>query len=116
MQLRDAWGLDHVAEFEYVSQNIPVKFEASNFRFKLDRTTVMSNFFHEIINKKIEFFDWEQFKTFGIDFLNIDCEYSENRNKMTYLHMPDKPDDSFHSCLYAWLSGNAYYKKLPGVY
>ena len=115
MQLRDAWGLDRVAEFEYTTQNIPVKFEASNFRFKLDRTTVMSNFFHEIVNHKIEFFDWEQFKTFGQDFLNIDCEYSEGRNKMTYTHFPDRCDDSFHACLYAWLAGNAYYKRLPGI-
>ena len=114
MQLRDAWGVERIAEFEYTTQQLPVKYEPANWRYKIDRTTIMSNFFHEITQQKIQFFDWEQFKTFGQDFLNIDCEYSDNRNKMMYIHSPDRPDDSFHSALYCWLTALAYYKKLPG--
>jgi len=112
MQLRQAWGLERIAECQYVSQNIPIKFEPSNFRYKVDRTTIMTEFFHTIKQQKIQFFDWPDFQMFGVDFLNIDSEFNDRTQKMTYNHMPDKPDDSFHSSLYCWLAAGLFYKKI----
>jgi hypothetical protein len=112
MELRQAWGLDRVIEFEYTTQKTPIKYEPSNFRYKVDRTTAMSEFFHEIKNQRMQFFEWDHFKPFAADYLNIDSEFNEKTGRMTYIHQPDKPDDSFHSNLYCWLAGKAYFKQI----
>ncbi|MEN6550040.1 MAG: phage terminase large subunit family protein [Armatimonadia bacterium] len=114
-QLRDSWGVEHVMESEYVTQNIPVKYDPASWRLKVDRTQTMSQFIRAIKRGEVEFFDWEQFATFGQDFLNIDAEHNEKRNKIVYSHRPDAPDDSFHAALYCWLAWKAYYKQLAGM-
>lgn len=112
LQLRQGWGIERIAEVQYVSQNTPIKYESANFRYKVDRTSLMTEFFHLIKQKRIQFFDWSDFRTFGYDFLNIDSEFNDKTQKMTYDHMPDKPDDAFHASLYCWLAGGLYYKTI----
>ena len=110
LQLRHAWGLNKIAEVQYVSQNVPIKYEQSNFRYKVDRTSIMTEFFDLLKQQKIQFFDWSDFKTFGMDFLNIDAEYNDKTLKMSYNHRPDRPDDSFHAAIYCWLAGSLFNK------
>lgn len=110
LQLRDAWGIQRVIEYEYTTQKVPLKFEPANLRFKVDRTGIMSEYFHEIKQQRLQFFDWDEFKTFGQDYLNIDSEFNDNTGKMTYIHQPDKPDDSVHSNIYCWLAARHYYR------
>jgi len=112
LQLRQAWGVQRIAECQYVTQNVPVKYEPSNYRYKVDRTSIMTEFFHAIKQQKLQFFDWSDFQTFGVDFLNIDSEFNEKTRKMTYNHRPDRPDDSFHAALYCWLAAGLYYKTI----
>lgn len=115
LALRDSWGVDRIMEAEYVTQNVPVKYDPATWRLKIDRTQTMSQFIRAIKTGEVEFFDWEQFETFGQDFLNIDAEYNEKRNKICYVHRPDAPDDAFHAALYCWLAWKAYYKQLAGM-
>ena len=92
-----------------------MKYEPTNYRYKVDRTSIMTEFFHTIKQQKIQFFDWPDFQKFGIDFLNIDAEFNEKTQRMTYDHRPDRPDDSFHAALYCWLAGGLYYRTIrPG--
>lgn len=114
-QLRDAWGVERVMESEYVTQNVPIKYDPATWRLKVDRTQTMSQFIRAIKRGEVEFFDWDQFETFGQDFKNIDAEYNDKRNKIVYTHRPDAPDDSFHSALYCWLAFKSYYKTLSGM-
>lgn len=114
-QLRDAWGVDRLAECEYVTQNVPIKYESATWRLKADRTQMMADFIRSIKRGQVEFFDWDQFATFGQDFLNIDMEFNDKRNKATYTHRVDSCDDAFHSALYCYLAHKMYFKQLSGV-
>jgi len=114
-QLRDAWGTNRIAECEYVTQNVPLKYDPATWRMKADRTQVMADFIRAIKRGQVEFFDWDEFATFGQDFLNIDMEFNDKRNKAVYTHRVDSPDDAFHAAQYCYLAHKLYYKQLAGV-
>jgi hypothetical protein len=65
----------------------------------------MSDIFNAIKKgNQCEFPCWDEFlHPYAEDFLNIYSEYNEARRFIQYKHAPSKPDDSFHSFLYAWL-------------
>jgi len=100
------YGARRVWQYQYLSQcKAKVEWDNKLRRFKVRRTEVMSDIFNAIKKgKQCEFPRWEEFETpYAADFLNIYSQYNERLRFLQYLHSPDKPDDTFHSFLYAWL-------------
>ena len=56
----------------------------------------------EIKRGEIEFFNYEKFKEFSEDFLNIYSDYSEITRRTIYDH--NGPDDCFHSYMFCRLA------------
>jgi hypothetical protein len=108
--LRETWGLKRVAEFQYVGQQRRmIKFDKETLRFTVDRTQIMTNFFRQIQQRKLQFFRWEEFKPYAQDILNIDVEFNDARQLLKYAHRPDRPDDCAHSIIYADLACQHYH-------
>lgn len=108
--LRETWGVQRVMEFQYVSQQRrPIKYDKETFRYIVARTQVMTEFFRRIQKKEFAFFNWDEFEVFGRDVLNINVEYNDARQLITYSHAPDKPDDVAHSIIYADLAAGFYF-------
>ena len=66
--------------------------------FTLNRTQVMTEFFYMIKHQKIIFPCWEDFEPFGMDILNINTDYDEERGKVRYTN--NDPDDFFQALIY----------------
>ena len=65
-----------------------------------DRTKIMTIIMKCIEHRYVQLFDYDSFSEFQDDFLSIQTEYNERTNKIKYVH--SKPDDCFHSLLYAY--------------
>lgn len=68
--------------------------------YVINRTEVLTDFFHSIKKGKIIFPEWNTFEPFADDIMNIYQEYNFTTNKMSYIHHPEQPDDSAFSLLY----------------
>jgi phage terminase large subunit GpA len=100
------FGRNRVWKYQYVSNpRFHVKWNKELARYMIHRTEVMSNVFNAIKRgRECEFPCWEEFeKPFAQDMLNIFSEPNKMLRMIQYKHAVDKPDDSFHSFLYAWL-------------
>lgn len=101
-----AFGAQRVLRFQYVAQMTKAKvaWDAGLKRFKVLRTEVMSDIFDAIKSGKCEFFKYSEYKEpHAFDMLSIFSEYNEKLHKIQYTHRTDKPDDSMHAFIYAWL-------------
>jgi len=100
------FGPQRIWKYQYMARaRLKVEWDTKLGRFKVHRTEVMSDIFNAIkrINQ-CEFPRFEEFaEPFAQDFLNIFSEYNEQLRMIQYKHGRDKPDDSMHSFLYAWL-------------
>lgn len=100
------FGPQRVWKYQYMSRvKKKVEWDSKLGRFKLHRTEVMSDIFNAVKRgDKCQFPRWQEFKDpYATDFLNIFSEYNETLRTIEYKHGVDKPDDTFHSFLYAWL-------------
>lgn len=100
------FGPQRVWKYQYASNpRVNVKWNKELRRFLLHRTEVMSYIFNAIKRRReCEFMRWEEFeKPYAQDMLNIYSEPNKQLRMIQYKHAVDKPDDSFHSFLYAWL-------------
>jgi hypothetical protein len=100
------FGINKVFKYQYVANPKAVyKWNGDFKRFQVHRTEVMSSIFNAIKRKRdCEFPRWEEFeKPYAQDMLNIYSETNKQLRMIQYKHSIDKPDDSFHSFLYAWL-------------
>jgi hypothetical protein len=84
-------------------QHVPNQKERSQWNtkmpaFTLNRTQVMSEYFHKIKHRQIIFPRWEDFEPFANDILNINLEYDEERGKIRYTN--SDPDDFFQALIY----------------
>jgi hypothetical protein len=104
--LMRTYGRQRVASYMYTAgQTRKVYWEPNLRRFMVNRTAVMSDIFNGIKRGAFHFFDEKYFlEEFGSDFLNIFAEYSERARMVLYNHPVGRPDDSFHSFLYAVLA------------
>lgn len=66
--------------------------------FTLNRTQVMTEFFHKIKHRKVIFPRWEDFEPFAMDIMNVNTEYDEERGKVRYTN--HDPDDFFQALIY----------------
>jgi len=108
--LREGFGHHKVMEIQYVSSKLRAKFDGASQRYLVDRTIMMSELFMDIKKQNIKFFNYDEFKEYAVEMMNIETEYNESRQIMHYNHQQGKPDDVFHSILYCKLAANYYYR------
>lgn len=100
------FGPQRIWKYQYMARSkLKVEWDTKLGRFKVHRTEVMSDIFNAIKRgNQCEFPRWEEFADpYAQDFLNIFAEYNEQLKMIQYKHGRDRPDDSMHSFLYAWL-------------
>ena len=100
------FGPSRVWKYQYMARSKKkLEWDSKLGRFKVHRTEVMSDIFNAIKRgNQIEFPRWEDFSDpYATDMINIFSEYNEALHMLQYKHGVDKPDDAFHSILYAWV-------------
>jgi hypothetical protein len=98
-EIRNSIGFTNLIAFQHVpNQKDRSMWNAKMPAFTLNRTQVMSEYFHMIKHKKIIFPRWEDFESFGKEILNVNTEYDEERGKMRYTN--NDPDDTFQALIY----------------
>mgnify|MGYP007090110692 CR=1 FL=1 len=100
------YGQDKVAVFQHLGRvTKKVWYDTKVNRFKVFRSMVMADFINMVKRKNIRFPAWEDFREpFAQDFCNITSDFIETEKMVIYTHRMDRPDDSFHSCLYGFLA------------
>lgn len=100
-----AFGTKRIWTFQHLGRvRKKVEYDSKMGRFKVSRAEVMGDFFNAIKRKKCEFPKWEDWSDpFAQDMLNIFGEFHETLRITQYKHKLDKPDDTFHAFMYAWL-------------
>lgn len=93
-------GAERVIEFEYVNAGREVKYYQPHRSYHLDRTRRMELLFEAVRQQWLWWPAWEEFKYYHEDVYSIIADYNIRMRKMRYIHR--KPDDFFHSSLYAW--------------
>lgn len=113
-KLMRKYGKQRVWKYQYLGQlKSKVEWDGKLGRFKVRRNDVMADIFNAIKRGRLcEFPKWEEFdQPFAQDMLNIFSEYNDRLKTLQFGHAKDKPDDSFHSFLYAWLVSMLDYRR-----
>jgi hypothetical protein len=100
------FGPERIWKYQYIARSKKkIEWDSKLGRFKVHRTEVMSDIFNAIKRgNQCEFPRWEDFHDpYATDMLNIFSEYNEQLRMIEYKHGVDKPDDTFHAFLYAWI-------------
>lgn len=99
-------GHDRVARYQYVDDpKSKIAWNPQKWRFMVNRSEIMTDFFSALKEQKIWLPNWGQFQDpFGKDIRNIFSEYNIRRFKLQYGHRQGKPDDTFHSIVYLVLA------------
>lgn len=88
--------------YEHGTQAKKIKWDPTKGIYVINRTQVMTDLFMEIKEDRVDFFNYEQFDPFRVDFLNIYSEYSEQTRMTRYDHVG--ADDAFHAYMFCRLS------------
>jgi hypothetical protein len=105
-KLTRRYGKNRVFRYQYASRAAKkVTWTPQLSRYVVRRGEVMADFFNAIKDgRKCEFPRWEEWeKPHAEDMLNIFSEYNDALHMTQYKHAAGKPDDCYHSLLYAWL-------------
>lgn len=104
--LQRAYGMARVATFEYVNSHQKTSLDPNSGTWKLDRTSVMSDYFNAIRRQDTFLYPrWEDFyDPFGRDHLSVVAEENESIRKLVYTHPRNQPDDSVHASIYCFLA------------
>ena len=70
--------------------------------YALNRTKVMTEFFENIKNLRIEFPHTVSMDSFKEDIMNIQIDYDEERGFMKYINIG--PDDFAHACIFGTIA------------
>lgn len=101
--LTKALGVPHFAEvYEHLSLKGKLKWDKRKGLYIINRTDMMTDIFMEIKDDKVDFFKYEEFKEYSLDFLSIYADYSEITRMTRYDHT--NPDDCFHSYMFCRLA------------
>jgi hypothetical protein len=112
LQLREAFGLPRIMECQYVGrQKLMTKYDNTTYRYITDRTQMMDLIFHLFKKEEIELPKWNDVESLCQDILNIDQEYNDSTFTTKFTHVPNQPDDVFHSILYAYMAYSVAFKK-----
>jgi len=98
-EIRKRIGFENVIAYQHVpNQKERIQWNPVMPAFTMNRTQVMTEYFHMIKHKRFIFPRWEDFEPFANDILNINTEYDEERGKVRYTN--NDPDDFFHALIY----------------
>lgn len=105
----------------YSDQAAPYRWDEHARRFTVNRTTLIDRFIVDMKHGKVAVgFNWEQFKPFAEDILNIREEYvGENRGaaRRVWRKHPTKSDDSLHAMVFGWFAAKVAFGDLDfGAY
>ena len=102
-------GFERVMEFQYVmSGTHQIRYDVERMRFMIDKTMRMEFFFEAIRQKWVWWPKWEEFEPYHDDIYSIFADFNPILRRRRY--MPGrKPDDFFHSSLYAWEACHKYH-------
>lgn len=112
VDLAKVFGGNRIIPFYHTgNQQERIRYNKKRIIYTTNRTLVMGDLFLDFRRNEIEIFNWEVFKKYGQDILNINIEKRESQQRETlyYDHRVDKPDDVFHSILFCKLAGDIYY-------
>ncbi len=99
-EIRSKVGYNRVIAFQHLpTQKEKIKWNPKMPAYTLSRNQVMTELFQDIKAGNIVFPRWEDFEPFKDDFLNVQMEFDEEKNKMKYSTIG--PDDMVHAVLYA---------------
>jgi len=101
----DARG-DEFWTANYWSSNIKgkqLKFNVDINSYILNRSIHINRFFQALKRRQLRMaMDWDSFKPFARDILNVFKEYRKD-DVPIFDHKPQEPDDSLHAMVYAWI-------------
>lgn len=81
-----------------------IAFDPNLNRFVLNRTVTMSRFFEALKRQGFEVaMDWNDFRSYAQDILNVRREERPNSGDPFYVHVDGKMDDFCHAIIYCWL-------------
>lgn len=106
-QLRALTGQIRVVPVMYTDQSKPVNWDQAAGRYTVNRTAMIDAFLVDVKQGRVKTFNWEAFKPFAMDMLNVFEEVvGEERGKgrRVWRHYPTKSDDSLHSMVFGWLA------------
>lgn len=107
-QLKDLTrGSMRVVPVMYTDQAAPLKWHEQAGRYTVNRTSMIDNFFMDLKLGKIKAFNWNEFRPFAKDILNVRQEVIGEhlgRARRVWRRYPTKPDDSLHSMVFGWIA------------
>jgi len=111
------YGVQRIHKMQYTNVASKFKMDPGLGRWMVNRNEVMTDIFQAIKRGDVfRFPKWEEFQEpFAMDMLNIFSEYNEKSRTSEYNHLPDCPDDSFHSILYCFTVSSILYHR-PDVF
>ena len=96
-----------LVQFQHLgNQKQQMLWNANMRAYTLGRNKVITGLFQKIKRQEVVFPQWEDFEPFSKDFMAIQIEYDEVKNKMRYIN--SDPDDAFHAVLYGDLASFIY--------
>jgi hypothetical protein len=114
--LQEAFGVKRHHKVRYVAEaKRRIYWNPLKVSWIAVRDEMMSAMVNAVKQGKIEFPAWSVFESFGRDFLNITTEFNEARQKTVFMHHQEKPDDSFHACLYCLLAASLVFPR-PDIF
>ncbi|HNW88164.1 MAG TPA: LAGLIDADG family homing endonuclease [Bacteroidales bacterium] len=99
-EIRSKIGFQKVIAFQHLhAQKEKVKWNPKMPAYTLNRNQILGEFFTRVKKKKILFPRFEDFETFGVDMMNVQMKFDEERNSMSYINIG--ADDFVHATTYA---------------
>ncbi len=107
-EIRSRLGYTKVIAFQHLpTQKEKIRWNPKMPAYTLNRSQVMNEFFQAIKNGKVVLPRWEDFEPFKDDFLNVQMEFDEEKNKMKYISVG--PDDAVHASIFAQVGLDMYH-------
>ena len=103
----------------YSDASSPASWNEHGRHYTVNRTAVIDSFFVAIKNRNILAYNWEAFKPFANDILNVRQEViGEERgiSRRVWRHSPRRPDDALHSMVFGWFAGLALSGRMASIY
>lgn len=86
------------------------KWDDKAIKLTVSRPETMTELFNKIKEAKIRFPKWEDTSHLLQDFLNVHMEV-DSRDRISFTHPDDKPDDLVHATNYARIAGALFYSE-----
>jgi hypothetical protein len=104
--LTKKYGIRRIFQYQYTAAKKKINYDKDLARFIVNRQAVMGDFFAAIKRGGVfEFPPWSEWEEpFAEDMIATVAEYNEARKAVVFNKVPGVPDDTLHSCIYAFLA------------